>query len=94
MKFIITIPCCSPPRLTLYKGPPAININNKLRVTTSIKTNNLTKMVQANRANIQVQLSVDLSALNKESVTKPVAASDFAALLGEAKAYGAANGVK
>lgn len=51
-------------------------------------------MVQANRANIQVQLSVDLSALNKESVTKPVAASDFAALLGEAKAYGAANGVK
>ena len=51
-------------------------------------------MVSANRANIQVQLSVDLSALNKESVSKPAATSDFASLLGEAKAFGAANGLK
>ena len=51
-------------------------------------------MVQANRSNLEVQLSVDLSAQNKDSVTKRVSASDFATILGEAKAYGAANGMK
>ena len=51
-------------------------------------------MVQANRSNIQVQLSVDLSALNKESVSKPTEATNFATILGEAKTFGAANGLK
>ena len=51
-------------------------------------------MVQANRQNIAVQLSVDLSALNKESVSKSVPVSNFASILGEAKSYGAANGLK
>ena len=51
-------------------------------------------MVQAYRPDLEVHLSVDLSAQNRGFVTRQVQAFDFAKLIREAKSFGAAYGVQ
>jgi hypothetical protein len=50
-------------------------------------------MVQATQTNLDVKLSLDLSAQNKSPVVKRVLASDYATLLNQAKALGTKHGV-
>lgn len=51
-------------------------------------------MVQASKNNLDVKLSLDLSAQNKSPVVKRVLASDYTTLLNQAKALGAKHGVR